>query len=693
LAITLSGNDPDGDALNFVIGTPPAKGQLSGTSPNLTYTPALHAIGTDSFTFIASDGTAQSAPATVTIQLAKVNHAPTANSFSLQGVEDSPVTVTLSGTDPDRDPLSFLIGTAPAKGQLSGTGANLIYTPAAHTSGTDSFTYMATDGSAQSAPATVTIQIAHLNHPPTANSVTLQGAEDTPLSFSLTGSDPDANALTFQVSTPPTKGQLSGTPPNLTYTPAPHAYGVDSFAFVVNDGSAQSSPATVTIQIAHVNHAPSASGFSLSGLQDTPLNVTLSGTDPDADALTYQIITSPTRGQLSGAAPNLLYTPSPNTSGSDSFTYLVSDGVVQSAPVTVSLQIAHVNHPPSGTSLNLQTSQNQPLSITLTGTDIDGDALTFLIVTPPSKGQLSGNGATLVYNPNTGATGADSFTYAVRDGVSQSAPASVTIQIAHVNQPPVITAIPDQVIRKNSASYLIPVVVSDIDSTQVVITATSGNAGLIANADILVSGNNLLITPLPGATGSAAITVSANDSESTTELRFQVTITNSPPVATDDQITTFGAEMRIDPGQLTANDTDPDGDAVTLVSVSPQSEAGGTVQFAGGAVIYIPPAQFAGGDSFTYTIKDTSGAVTTGVVRLRTGAASRMELLTLEGGTTLVLKITGAPNSSYQVLSSQDTRTWVPVAQGTGTSDGKGEAEFRVSTRSGRLEFYRVEWP
>lgn len=90
----------------------------------------------------------------------------------------------------------------------------------------------------------------------------------------------------------------------------------------------------------HANHAPTANAVSASGRHDSPIPVNLSGSDPDSDALTYQVTTAPSHGQLSGLAPDLTYTPDAGYSGPDEFRYVVSDGSLTSDPATVSLNIA-----------------------------------------------------------------------------------------------------------------------------------------------------------------------------------------------------------------------------------------------------------------------------------------------------------------------------------------------------------------
>ncbi len=108
-----------------------------------------------SFTVV---GTGPTAPVTVTGG-PPVNHPPTATSQSVTTPENTPVGVTLAGSDPDGDAITFAVGTGPAHGTLSGTGANLTYTPTAGYTGPDSFTFTTNDGHVSSAPATVSITV------------------------------------------------------------------------------------------------------------------------------------------------------------------------------------------------------------------------------------------------------------------------------------------------------------------------------------------------------------------------------------------------------------------------------------------------------------------------------------------------------------------------------------------------------
>ena len=186
----------------------------------LQYQPAADFNGTDTFSFVARDAFGMSAPAVATITVIAVNDAPTANPQSLVTDEDTALAITLTGLDVDGDALTFAVAGGPASGSLSGVAPNLLYTPAIDFNGGDSFSFTTFDGAQNSAPAVVQITIAAINDLPVANDLTIATDEDTAASITLAGSDADGDSLIFVVQTPPAGGALSGTAPNLLYTPA-----------------------------------------------------------------------------------------------------------------------------------------------------------------------------------------------------------------------------------------------------------------------------------------------------------------------------------------------------------------------------------------------------------------------------------------------------------------------------------------
>src|SRR5207244_3610402 len=159
------------------------------------YMPAVNFNGTDSFTYKASDGQAQSVVATVTITVTPVNHAPVAaNDDSYTTPEDTQLTVSAPGvlandTDADGDTLTAVLVSGPSHGTLTLNAAGSPYSTLFRSfNGTDSFTYKASDGQAQSGVATVTITVTPVNHAPVAaNDDTYTTPEDTQLTVSAPG--------------------------------------------------------------------------------------------------------------------------------------------------------------------------------------------------------------------------------------------------------------------------------------------------------------------------------------------------------------------------------------------------------------------------------------------------------------------------------------------------------------------------
>ncbi len=218
---------------------------MSGTAPNLTYTPDLNFNGQDSFTFKVNDGSADSTEARVSITVEPVQDAPVANAQAVTTAEDSAVAITLSGSDADNDPISYTLLSTPSHGTLIGTAPNLTYTPDLNFNGQDSFTFKVNDGNDDSVAATVSISITASADVPVADVQSVSTDEDTAVNIILSGSDVDGDSLTFVVIAEPANGTLSGTAPNLTYTPHPDFNGTDAFTFKVNDGGADSDAATV----------------------------------------------------------------------------------------------------------------------------------------------------------------------------------------------------------------------------------------------------------------------------------------------------------------------------------------------------------------------------------------------------------------------------------------------------------------
>jgi hypothetical protein len=341
--------DVDGDALSVSDFVQPIYGTVDDNgNGTLTYTPYLNYFGSDSFSYTLSDGAGGTDDATVNITINPINDAPVAKNQSPELDEDETISIVLSVTDVENDDLTYEI-TGPSQGTLSGTAPNISYTPDADFNGTDMFTYTASDDSLTSNTATVTLIIFAVNDAPVAEAQTVDLDEDVPQPVVLSATDVDGDDVTYQITVQPAHGIISGSPPNLTYTPEADFNGPDSFEFIANDGKVDSAKALISITVNPVNDAPVATDDSAVTDEDNSklINVLANDQDADGDTLSVTDFTPPAKGTIEDHGDgSFTYTPDLNYHGNDSFTYTASDGEGESDIATVNITINSINDAP-----------------------------------------------------------------------------------------------------------------------------------------------------------------------------------------------------------------------------------------------------------------------------------------------------------------------------------------------------------
>ncbi len=769
--IVLSGSDKESPSANlvFTITSSPTHGTLSGVAPNLIYTPTAGYTGSDSFQFKVTDGgnpvgcspigttcagSLDSTPATVSIAVAPVNTMPSATPQSTNVNQNSAKAITLAGADLETAPanLSFAVTANPAHGTLSGTTPNLTYTPNANYIGVDAFQFTVTDrgkpdncgtpgascaGVLTSTAAMVSINVLPVNTAPTANPLSVSTNEGAATTIALTGTDletPGAN-LGFRVSVNPIHGTLSGIAPNLTYTPSAGYFGPDSFQFTVTDrgnpdacspagnlcaAALTSSSAAVVLTIIPVNTAPAAAAQSVNANQNAPKPITLTGTDAETTSanLTYSVTSNPAHGSLSGTAPNLVYTPSANYVGPDTFQFTVTDrgkpdncgapgsgcsGALSSSAATVNINVIAVNTAPVATAQNISTNEATPIAVTLAGTDAETAPanLRSTIIATPAHGTLSGTLPNLTYTPNAGYFGSDSLQFTVTDRGNPdncgapanncaapltSAAATINIAVVPVNTAPSATPQSINVNENSSKSLTLTGADAETSSANLNFSVTSGPL----HGTLSGTAPNLTYTPNSNYFGADSFQFKATDrgkpdncgapgancsgvmTSTAATVNITVAPVNSAPIGTAQSlatnentglgITLSGSDAETAPANLTFN--------VTATPV--HGVLSGTLP----NLVYTPLSGFFGVDSFQFTVTDRGNPDNCGVP----GSSCVSPLTSTAAGITItVVPVNTAPKATAQSVSVNENASGPIALAGTDAETAVANLSFQVT--------------
>ena len=613
-------SDPDGDDLTVIGNTDPANGTVTvNPDGTFTYTPETGFAGNDQFTYTISDGNGGTDTATVTLTVAP-NTAPDAANDSFTGDFNQPIEgdVLANDSDPDGDPLTVISNTDPLNGTVTvNPDGTFTYTPETGFAGTDQFTYTISDGNGGTDTATVTLTVGERpNEAPTAVADTINGQAGEPIEGSVldNDSDPDGDPLKVIDNTAPSNGKLViGTDGKFIYIPDDGFAGEDSFTYTISDGNGGTDTTTVTL---NVNARPEANDDIVNGQEGAPIEgaVLDNDTDADGDPLTIIGNTEPENGTLVlNEDGTFTYVPDDGFFGQDSFTYTVSDGNGGTDTATVTL---NVNAGPDANDDIVNGQEGAPIegAVLDNDTDADGDPLTIIGNTEPENGTLVLNeDGTFTYVPDDGFSGQDSFTYTVSDGNGGTDTATVTL---NVNGAPVA----EDDVADGAFNSAIEGAVLDNDSDPDGDDLTVIGNTAPANGSVVINANGQFVyVPNEGFSGEDSFTYTVSDGNGGTDTAtVTVNVGEQPNTAPDAENDFFsGAFNQVIEGSVLDNDTDADGDPLTVIGNT--DPANGTVTMnPDGTFTYTPNDGFAGEDSFTYTISDGNGGQDTATVNLFT---------------------------------------------------------------------------
>ena len=395
-------------------------GTVSGTPPDLTYTPTPGQTGYDAILFTVTDSAGFTAPGGITIYTAPLLRMSSQDLY----YGDEPLQINL-GVSGGRMPYTFTMLSDPQHGALSPHYPYYVtYALDDGYTGVDSFDLQIVDANGTTLTAMYRISTAAPLVTTTLDYMVT--AYETPLLITLSAAG-GFTPYSYTIDSELYHGTLSGTAPNLTYTPDADYIGSDYFNFTVYDAYGFSASDWIHIT---VREPLSLDDQYVITSFETPVDVTLSaygGLPP----YTYAIASDPTNGALSLTGDNLTYTPDTDFVGDDSFTVQVTDffGYTATATITVTVE------PPPPLVIADQTvdvSFETPRAITV---QADGGVAPLnYVISDPAHGTLTGTIPDLTYTPDPDFGGADAFTVQVTDrwGATVQATISITVHAAHI---------------------------------------------------------------------------------------------------------------------------------------------------------------------------------------------------------------------------------------------------------------------
>jgi VCBS repeat-containing protein len=691
---------------------------------SVTFTPDADFNGAASFSYIATDGALNSSSATVTVNVAAVNDAPVANPDTLTATEDTPVTYTaaqLLGNDTDVDSATLAIASvASGSGGTAVLEANgsVTFTPDADFNGAASFSYIASDGTSLSDSATATVNVAAVNDAPVAAPVTLSaiaedsGARNITSAELLTGvADADGPTATItSLTIGAGNGVLVNNNGSWSYTPALNDDASVTFNYTVSDG-ALSASSTASLDITPVNDAPVAVNDTLAATEDMPVTYAaaqLLGNDTDVDSATLTIasVASGSGGTaVLEADGSVTFTPDTNFNGAASFSYIATDGALNSNSGTVTVNVAAVDDAPVTANASASTDENTVLvgALVPAAIDAEGDAVNYALVGDVERGVLTFNlDGSYDFDPNgafegldTGESDAVTFTYQADDGTLDSNVSTVTITVNGVNDAPVTVADSATVDEGGTvtvlASLAASVLANDTDAESAPLTAilVSGptHGSLALNADGTFS-----YTHDGSETTSDSFTYQANDGDldgTTVAVAITVTPVDDAPVTANAGALTDEDTVLV--GALVPAATDAEGDAVNYALVG--DVARGVLTFdLDGSYDFDPNGAFEGlntgeSDLVTFTYQADDGTLDSNVstVTITVTGVNDDPVITSHGGSPSAFVTVTENNTVVNTATATDPDAGEPLT--FSIVGGADMAQFSIDSATGVLTF------
>ncbi|MES9854114.1 MAG: putative Ig domain-containing protein [Candidatus Thiodiazotropha sp. L084R] len=590
-----------GDVLSYELTNAPTGMTIDSATGLINWLPPLSSAGQHAVTVQVEDQTGLSAEQSFSLAIIMANLPPSITSTPVTtATETQTYQYDVEANDPNPgDVLSYELTNALTGMAIDSATGLINWLPPLSSAGQHAVTVRVVDQTGLSTEQNYSLTVTMANLPPSITSTPVTAATETQAyQYDVEATDPNpGDSLSYSLVVAPVGMSIDAISGLITWMPSESDIGTAQVTVRAEDQSGAGATQTYEIEVAFFNDPPTITSVAITAANEgEAYQYDVEASDPDVgDTLSYSLVAAPQGMIIHNVSGLIEWVPTTAQLGDHQVIVQVVDNDGLRSTQEYTLTVVDLNSPPVAHALSITADEDSRVDINLQGEDPDNDLMSYLLVSQPANGQLSGEIPNLSYTPNTDYNGVDSFIYRVNDGVLDSNPATVTITVNARNDAP---SAQDLVIESTEDTDVsIGLAGSDPENDTLTYTILTQPARGILFGDV----PSLTYRPDADFNGVDTFTYSANDGETdanSATVTITVTEVNDAPVATD-------ANVDLPPDQISEIDlvaTDVDGDPLVYSIATPTQF--GAISVQGPVATYTPMPGFIGQDVFSFRVTD-----------------------------------------------------------------------------------------
>ncbi len=620
-AYNMTASDADGDPISFILDSGPAGMTVNSGNGQLRWTPTDGQIGPQGVSLSAHDGQGGVATQNFTIVVTDVNDAPAiVSSPVLAATEGSLYGYDVEAVDPDDVSLTYSLTTAPASMTIDAATGLIQWTPTTATPAVNAVSVHVTDGRGGNASQAFNVTVTNVNDDPVFDSTPLKGGIELMLySYDANATDEEGDSISFSLLAAPAGMTINAASGLVQWTPQAGDQGNHTVTIQASDTNGGHAEQTYSLTIRQANQTPAFTSVApTAALEDTLYSYDAEATDSDGDEITFSLTTAPAGMTINAATGLIAWTPTQSQAGSHPVTVAVTDIFGAQGIQSFNIGVAAVNDSPViGSSPVFTAEVAIPYVYDVNASDEENDAMTFSLLAAPAGMTINGSTGLIQWTPLAGQLGVHPVAVRATDPSGDFGDQTFGVTVVDLEHPPVVTAIPGQVVQDPNSFTAISLdgFVSDLDHADNELAWTTSGA-----SQLTVSINGARVATIAYAAGTRVtenITFTATDPDglsNSTTASFTVAEPSNDTVTPDVVIDVADAVPLGTTALVKVTATDNEG--ISSVSIKINGNTVPTSDIGGGMYRTNLVGSFTGLFTVEATAIDLAGNVTTTSVQV-----------------------------------------------------------------------------